>query len=420
MVPNTDQRGVARPGYANGIVDIGACEIPVLQTATTYTVSLTSDTGAFNGASASTATSGDILWAVTQANLNTNPAGSVITFDPTVFNSSSPQTITLTATLGLSEMPWTEAIQGPGAGALTISGNHLVQVFSIGSGVTATISDVTISGGSGGGISNDGVLTITGCTVADNANAFGGGVANRGLLTLNNSTIEDNVGILGAGLFNSSNWPAVLNDCTIEGNNGSGVFNSGYMTVANSTIDDNSKGGIFLGTGALTLTNATITGNSDAGVKAYGSSGYYFSASSLRINDCTISGNSGGGIYVPASAVAVTLDNSIVAQNTYGGHDDFQINPFDTLVAYNNVIGADASGDLTNGIDGNIVGTPTVPIDPLLGPLQNNGGPTETMALLPGSPAIATGNVALAVDANGSPLTTDRAARDIRGSSMEP
>jgi len=88
---------------------------------------LTSDAGNSSGTDATTGTpSGDLLWAITQANANTNPAGSVIEFDPTVFNSSSPQTITLTSTLELSETPWPEVIQGPGANVVTISGNNAV------------------------------------------------------------------------------------------------------------------------------------------------------------------------------------------------------------------------------------------------------------------------------------------------------
>jgi hypothetical protein len=82
---------------------------------TYYTVNLTSDTGASSGTDAyptAGTPSGDLLWAVTQANANTNAAGSVIEFDPTVF--ATPQTITLSSTLVLSETAGPEVIEGPG------------------------------------------------------------------------------------------------------------------------------------------------------------------------------------------------------------------------------------------------------------------------------------------------------------------
>src|SRR5262249_6426301 len=92
----TDERGAGFPRIIHGIVDIGAFETPVFGNPTHYTVNLTSDTGASSGTDAATGDpSGDLLWAITQANANLNPAGSVIQFDPTVFNATSPQTITL-------------------------------------------------------------------------------------------------------------------------------------------------------------------------------------------------------------------------------------------------------------------------------------------------------------------------------------
>ena len=94
----------------------------------------------------SAADTGSLRSAITQANADPNPAGSLIQFDATVF--SSPQTITLASTLELSETAGPEVIDGPGAGTLTISGNDAVRVFLVDQGVTATISNLTISGGS--------------------------------------------------------------------------------------------------------------------------------------------------------------------------------------------------------------------------------------------------------------------------------
>jgi len=397
----TDQRGAGFPRIVNGTVDIGAFESPVFGNPTAYTVNLTSDTGAFNGANATTATTGDLLWAITQANANTNPAGSVITFDPTVFSSSSPQTITLTSTLELSEAPWPEVIQGPGANTVTISGNNVVGVFQVDRGTTATLSGLTITEGStangGGGINNAGALTVTGCTIAENLANVGGGISNSGTLTVTGATIEDNSGF-GGGVLNSSAWPAMFTDSTIKGNSNLGVAIEGELTVANCTIADNSLGGIYLYGGSLTLTNSTVTANGVIGGVGDGWSGG--SSVTLRVTNCTIADNSGGGITVGYGAL--TLDNSIVAlDGDTTGAPDIQGTP-SSLSAYNNLVGVDGTGDLA-APNGNIVG-----VNPLLGPLANNGGPTETMALLPGSLAIGKGSVALAVDANGNTLTTDQ------------
>jgi MBG domain (YGX type)/Bacterial Ig-like domain (group 3) len=421
-VPTTDERGFTRPGYSNGVVEIGAVEASSFGNPTVYTVNLTSDTGAFNGTSAATATAGDLLWAITQANANTNPAGSVIEFDPTVFSSSSPQTITLTSTLELSEAPWPEVIQGPGANAVTVSGNDVVQVLQVDGGTTAIISGVTISGGNSqdnsGGIWNLGRLNITGCTIVDNSGRVSGGIGNPGpygTLTVTNSTIEDNRGgAYGGGVW-TTGGAAKLTDCIIEGNSarlqGGGVFAGGSSAINGCTVADNSVfgsgGGIFVGFGALTLTNSTITGNSGGGGAVMGGDWSVFSATSMRVTNCTIADNdSSGGIYVTGSNVTLTLtlDNSIVADNAGGsGTADVSVGPTNSLVAYNNLIGV-GSGGLMNGWDGNIVGTQAAPIDPMLGPLQNNGGPTETMALLPGSPALGKGDLAdTSADQRGAP-----------------
>jgi hypothetical protein len=110
-------------------------------------------------------TSGTLPYVISQANANPNTAGSEIEFDSSVFSSSSPQTITLGATLVLSETAGPEVIDGPGAGIVTVSGSGSVGVFVVDYGVTATLSGLTITGGStaanGGGMDNGGALTPT-------------------------------------------------------------------------------------------------------------------------------------------------------------------------------------------------------------------------------------------------------------------
>ena len=119
----------------------------------------------------------------------------------------------------------------------------------------------------------------------------------------------------------------------------------------------------------------------------------------VMLTNVTIAGNSavdgGGGI---ADGGTATLNNSLLASNSGGDID------FGTVNGDNNLVDDAANaGGLTNGTNGNIVG-----VNPLLAAAGNYGGPTQTIALLPGSPAIDAGDTALAVDAEGNPLTTDQ------------
>src|SRR4051794_37221194 len=159
---------------------------------TVYTVTDPSD---------SAADMGSLRHAIAQANVDTNPDGSRIEFDPTVF--SSPQTITLSSTLELSGTAGPEVIEGPGAGLVTISGNQAVGVFQVDTGATADFTGLSISGGSavdgrGGGIANRGTLTITSSTLSGNSavrgggGIAGGGIANSGTLTITGSTLSGN------------------------------------------------------------------------------------------------------------------------------------------------------------------------------------------------------------------------------------
>ncbi len=327
---------------------------------TTYTVNLTSDTGASSGTDAyptAGTPSGDLLWAITQANANTNAAGSVIAFDPTVF--ATPQTITLSSTLVLSESAGPEVIDGPSAG-VTISGGNAVGVFQVDGGVTGTLAGLTIAGGSatyyGGGILNNGTATITGCTIEDNSAGYaGGGILNGGTMTLSDSTIANNTTTTydGGGIDNGGTM--TVSDCTIASNTatfeGGGIWNDGLLTVSGSTIANNEAyqgGGSFnlggtlavsdssiddnfasnagagidntdgFGVGTLTILNSTIANNT-AGYDAGG--GGIWNGGTLTAVNTTIAYNEcsyfyeGGGVY-DSSGSATTLDNTIVAVNT--------------------------------------------------------------------------------------------------------
>jgi len=233
-------------------------------------------------------------------------------------------------------------ILGPGANNLTVSGDFANQVFDVNGGVTATIAGLTIADGvaaAGGGISNYGTLTVADTILSGNSTGFGtggGGIYNAGTLTVTNSTLSDNSAELDGG----------------------GIFNEGTLTVTNSTLSGNSA----------------ISGG---GISDYGT---------LTVTDSALSGNSaeiGGGIDTRLGFT--TLANTIIATNTAPTAPD--VAGTVTSLGYN-LIGNSSGGS-------GFVAADLLNVNPLLGPLQSNGGPTPTMALLPGSPAIAAGSVAL-------------------------
>jgi hypothetical protein len=192
---------------------------------------------------------------------------------------------------------------------------------------------------------------------------------------------------------------------TIAGNSGSGITNrsGGLIVITNSTISGNTGtegGGIFnldrprLGA-TVTLTNSTVSGNSavrGGGIYLEGSEGL----ASIRLTNSTVANNSaseaGGGIF-QASMTSLTLINSMVATNSAPAGPDVHntTGPHNSATqARFSLIGNGTDSGIEN-TDGNQVGNVsphTSPIDPKIGPLANNGGPTRTHALLDGSPAI--------------------------------
>ena len=325
----------------------------------TLTVSNTDDSGA-----------GSLRAAVAQA--DADGGGDTIVFS-SMFN--SPQTITLTG--GQLELSGTKAgttITGPGANLLSVSGDKASRVFQIDGGVTASISGLTITGGSGGndsggGLENKGTLSLTDCTVSGNsAGSGGGGMANYGTATLANCTVSGNSTsrpyLFGGGLWNTGT--ATLTDCTVSGNsaeNGSG----GGLENLNSAAP---------ATAAMTLINCTVSGNS-----AKQGGGVDNLQGTVTLTNCTVSGNSG-------------TPYGVGGLNNNGG----------TAALTNTIVAGNSNGDISGSYSGsnNLIGG-----NPLLSPLGDYGGPTPTMALLPGSPAIGKG---IRADYPGTttPITTDQ------------
>ena len=315
-----------------------------------------------------------------------------------------------------------------------------------------TLVHCTVSGNAaaklGGGIENRALLTLTRSTVSDNSALLGGGgidnvdarivatnsvitrnsgggIVNRGgSLKLANTTVSDNAGVgisedrststldrlritgNSGGGYALSQGTTTLRNSTVARNSGSfgaGIFNGagGILTISKSTIADNTAsregGGIFdhddpfARVGAsIHLVNSTVTGNaaeSGGGIMVDDNG-----SASVSVTNSTVASNSarvkGGGILVESFGefAPVGLTNTIVARNTAPTGPDL----LGEIGAAFSLIG-DGTGAAIINTNGNQVGRVpphTGPIDPLLGPLANNGGPTRTRALLAGSPAI--------------------------------
>jgi hypothetical protein len=312
--------------------------------------------------------------------------------------------------LELSLPASTATVTIDGGTGVTLDGNHASGVLQVDSGVQATLDHVTITHGNGpgfpgggGGIANYGALTMTNSTISANsagADASGGGIFNTGALTVSNCTLEANSAIGGGGIYNDRGTVTVTNS-TLSANSasldGGGIDNSsGTLTVSNSTFSANSgvsEGGGIGNSGTLTVSNSTFSANS-ASV-----GGGIDNHANLTVSNSTLAANSadlGGGIFsfAPPPSVVV-VQNTILAGNstsaTYGGPDI--AGAVDSSSSYNLVGIADSTfSGISNGSQGNQIGSPSNPIDPLLAPLGDQGGPTQTMALLPGSPTLNAGD----------------------------
>jgi hypothetical protein len=304
----------------------------------------------------------------------------------------------------------------------------------------------------GGGVYNDGsagnsTLTVFDSTVSSNFASAGGGIfndaANSGTATLSltNSTVNTNTaayngfptgGGAGGGIYNSGGTLMISNSVVTNNHAGvsdpfalgygGGIINDGTVAITNSTISSNQayqSGGGIDNAGTLTITSSTVSGNrADGGHdgQPWGDGGgisgeVTFTNSTLSGNYASRSGgaldgggaitnstvsNNGGGISVTGT---LEIGNTILKAGPSGSNIS---NNGGTVTSNGYNISSDDGGGLLNG-PGDQINT-----DPMLGPLQDNGGPTLTHALLPGSPAINTGDPNFtpppAYDQRGSPF----------------
>ena len=307
--------------------------------------------------------------------------GGTITFDPSLANG------TIELTSGPLVPSGSVTIDASGAPGLSLNGGGIDRVLIVDAGLTVNVAHLTVTNGYGfqlaGGILNNGNLildhvTVTGNTVTTDAGDFwqgGGGiyVGGGGTFSLIDSTVNGNEtlgGIDGGGVYAFFGTTVTIERSTISGNTasnvGGGMRTLGNSNIVNSTLSGNVStawhgGGIFHTDGQMSITNSTITDNTAPAGTAAG----------------IVSADFGG------LAPEITLANTIVANNVTG--TSCAVVNFGGGGA--NVVSAGFNIDSDNTC--NLTATGDLPsVDPLLGPLADNGGPTFTHALQTGSPAI--------------------------------
>lgn len=302
-----------------------------------------------------------------------------------IFSNIVTGTITLTS--GQLSISKNLTIIGPGANVLTVSGNQASRVFYV-NNTTAIISGLTVRNGSatgtspadyGGGIfchsslGFSAALTVSNCVVNGNTASYGAGIMNFNAASFGNSalkvigcTISSNVATqVGGGIYNNGVYLAstVINNSTISGNSG-GAYGGGIVNITSS------------GQAFVTVIGCTISGNS---------SGIY---------------NLGNGDF--GGVASVSIGSTILKAGASGANVSSPANGGSFLNSQGYNLSSDGASGRLNGT-GDQINT-----DPKLGPLQNNGGPTMTHALLSNSPAIDKGlSFGATTDQRGAPRTFD-------------
>lgn len=323
-------------------------------------------------------------------------------------------------------------IQGAGNTSTIINNNGVDRAFDIFSPAHVTLARMTIQGGSdngycGGGIRNLGLLTLTNVLmIANHSSAWGGGLCNAmgATATLQNVSFGNNSAAIGAAISNGGTLTLTVVSLTFDTavNQGGGLYNEGSATLTDVTVATETAGGDGGGiynNGTLTITNSTLSGNQSTS----GNGGGIFNQRIMSLTNVTLSANSaakGGGLYswsyYGSPLVNVTLNGNSATQ----GQSIYR----DTASSHNGAVSLKntilVAGPLTSNCAGGVTddghnlqgpgtscGTTIPTADPLLGPLTDNGGRTQTHALLPGSPAINAGTN------DGCPATDQRGFRRV-------
>jgi hypothetical protein len=284
------------------------------------------------------------------------------------------------------------------------------------------------------------MLTLTACRVVENYCLFldgnarmqGGGIHNSGLLTLVSTLVADNRGGRAGGIYNDGGTVSLV-ESEVRNNISFGVFSGivslGSLTLVDSTVDGNSTGTdspAIYSDGYLSIIGSTVSRNrtdgGDGGIQSRGDAAIVNSTISRNGSVCCFRSelsHDDGTLTLESS----TIVGSGITMVEFGASSQAFIS--NSVIRHTNDVFPYAACDLTQGsvtsLGGNIESPgdtcgfdqPTdlvnVSLEDLaIGPLQDNGGPTMTHALLPGSVAIDRIPGAMCVDADGQPLTTDQ------------
>ena len=416
----TDQRGNPVARISNTTVDIGAYELFSVNAPIVVSTNVDELDGNISPRDLS------LREAIVLA--NSSPGADTITFAPSTNGTE------FDLSLGQMVISETVTIIGNGASRSVIDAQQMSRIFvTTETAGNVTLSDMTVKNGRTSGV---------GTGFYDTSYA-GGAILwlSSGVLTLNRTTFTGNstLGELaGGGAILVAHGALIVNESSFYGNSTAGVNSEGgaisaqlgsllvrnSMFSGNSTTGDYSEGGaIFSLAFDTSMIQSTISGNIASGIDSQGG-GLFTQQGNILISQSTITGNSssisaGGGIFTLSSPINIV--NSIVAGNSdSGASSDIRKSPdaadaflvSNSLIGRNNGTGLVSTQGAVADANGNLIGgaTPQTALNPQLGPLQNNGGPTLTHAILSGSPAIDRGSNAAAIDVtNGNvALTTDQ------------
>ena len=364
---------VSHPGEQQpAVLGNFAINVPAIGTFVVNTFDDTTDASLGDGIAADAAGNCSLRAAVMES--NSSPGDNTIILGPGTYDLSLTGPYEYYARRGdlnVRDTTGSLTIVGAGKDQTTIDANQIDRVFDVRSGATLELVGLTATGGGavdrGGGIRNEGTLTVTDSSVSENSatigaysSAWGGGILNLGTATISGSTISNNQSeAYGGGLYNETGtatisnstisensavenggglytWGAgdtlTINDSIISqnyANNGGGIYGyKGTVVVSGCTISDNTtaKSGAGIGNydGILIANDSLIADNRAAVGGGWGYGGGIYSKSTLTVSGCTITGNTaivdgsnntcGGGIYI--SGDTDENDTTAVIQNT--------------------------------------------------------------------------------------------------------
>ena len=315
-------------------------------------------------------------------------------------------------------IPFNLTLSGAKAATTIVDGTQTASVFTVGTGVSLTLSNLTVKNGvgysGGGGVDNAGTLVVTRSNFYGNTALSGGAILNTGTVSITASNLSGNSPYFyghsaGCGAIDNSGTMTITtttfysNYANNNSTAGGAICNGGTLTVTGSTFYDNQSegngsgigGAIYAYAGTLAVTNSTFYLNSAtmSGGAIYTAGGTTeISNSTFGINADTYGGS--GGALANAGG-SFLMQNSIVANSGYGGNCSGTI----TSDGYN----LSSDGSCNFGSTGDLNNT-----NPKLVALHSNGGLTQTMALPSGSPALDAGNPAGCRDFSNNLLKTDQ------------